>query len=148
MHRWSQIQLMTNKFYGYYAQVENKDPSGTTDADKVALAHKMHKRIEKKKFKLDHCWEQLKYHKKWELEVEKKKRKTKVSPNGSNPCFIDEKKKDWDKHFLSEQFKDDERVMLTKTDGMDEMTKEFYKTKKEDILARNRDSHGSSTTRE
>ncbi|KAF6167749.1 hypothetical protein GIB67_033957 [Kingdonia uniflora] len=63
MHRWSQIQLMTNKFCGYNAQVVNRDPSGTTDADK------------------------LKHHKKWELEVEKKKGKTKVSPNGSNPCI-------------------------------------------------------------
>ncbi|KAF6141019.1 hypothetical protein GIB67_006464 [Kingdonia uniflora] len=65
---------MMNKFCGYYAQVVNRDPSGTTDADKVALAHKMYKRIEKKKLKLDHCWEQLKHHKKWDLEVEKKKR--------------------------------------------------------------------------
>ncbi|KAF6172633.1 hypothetical protein GIB67_041956 [Kingdonia uniflora] len=120
--------------------------------------------LKRKKFKLDHCWEQLKHHKKWELEVEKKKRKTKVSPNGSNPCipatqiindevtenngFIDEKKKDWDRRFLSEQFKEDERIMLTNTDGMDEMIKGFYKTKKDEILARNRDAHESSTTRE
>ncbi|KAF6156624.1 hypothetical protein GIB67_014603 [Kingdonia uniflora] len=142
------------RIWRYYAQVVNRDPSGTTDADKVELAHKMYKRIEKKKFKLDHCWEQLKHHKKWELEVEKKKgkpkkkekeirkRKRKDTESGSKFAeirqgFIDEKKKDWDRHFLSEQFKEDERIMLTNTDGMDEMTNEFYKTKKEEILARN-----------
>ncbi|KAF6144705.1 hypothetical protein GIB67_006197 [Kingdonia uniflora] len=52
---------------------------------RVALAHKRFKRIEKNKFKLDYCWEQLKHHKKWELKVEKKKGNTKVFPNGSNP---------------------------------------------------------------
>ncbi|KAF6151509.1 hypothetical protein GIB67_016321 [Kingdonia uniflora] len=80
----------------------------------------------------------------------KAKRVVEVGGSSYNDLIglIDENKKDWDRHFLSEQFKEDERIILTNTDGMDEMMKKFYKTKKEEILARNRDAHGSSTTRE
>ncbi|KAF6175813.1 hypothetical protein GIB67_003301, partial [Kingdonia uniflora] len=101
---------MTNKLCRYYAQAVNQDPGVTTDADKVVHAHKMCKRIEKKFFKLP---------------ISEMMKQQQITKN------------DWDRHFLSEQFKEDERIMLTNTDGMDEMMKEFYKTKKEDILVRN-----------
>jgi DNA replication protein DnaD len=36
-NRWSSIQKFTNKFYGYLAQVETKNPSGATEQDKVKM---------------------------------------------------------------------------------------------------------------
>jgi hypothetical protein len=35
MHRWSTIQLKTNKFCGYLAQVERRNESGLNEQDKV-----------------------------------------------------------------------------------------------------------------
>jgi hypothetical protein len=36
-NRWSTIQKFTNKFCGYLAQVETKNPSGATEQDKVKM---------------------------------------------------------------------------------------------------------------
>lgn len=36
-NRWSSIQKFTNKFCGYLAQVETKNPSGATEQDKVKM---------------------------------------------------------------------------------------------------------------
>jgi hypothetical protein len=37
MHRWSTIQLKTNKFCGYLAQIERRNESGLNEQDKVLL---------------------------------------------------------------------------------------------------------------
>ncbi|KAF6145554.1 hypothetical protein GIB67_037587 [Kingdonia uniflora] len=111
---------MMNKFCGYYAQVVNRDPSGTTNVDK-------------------------------ELDVEKKKGKTKVSPNGSNPCIPaahirdDEATKN-NGDSLDRPTGRKEEKEIRKQKGKDtesgakfaEILQEFYITKKENILARNR----------
>jgi hypothetical protein len=36
-NRWSSIQKFTNKFCGFLAQVETKNPSGATEEDKVKM---------------------------------------------------------------------------------------------------------------
>ncbi|KAF6164268.1 hypothetical protein GIB67_010238 [Kingdonia uniflora] len=152
----------------------------------------MYRTIEKKPFRMDHCFEELRHHRKWNIEIEKKNEKTKVStvcPNSTNrnpstlvtnldeaevvkgnnelrpngrkkdkelrkwkgneiesefdskftqilQKFIEEKNKGRDRRFSMDEFKEDERIMLIDTEGMDEMTKEFYNNKKMEIVAK------------
>ena len=37
MHRWSGIQLLVNKFCGYYAQIDARQQSGVNEQDKVLI---------------------------------------------------------------------------------------------------------------
>ncbi|KAF6151777.1 hypothetical protein GIB67_010351, partial [Kingdonia uniflora] len=53
----------------------------------VKFARKMYRTIEKKPFRMDHCFEELRHHRKWNIKIEKKNEKTKVStacPNSAN----------------------------------------------------------------
>ncbi|KAF6171775.1 hypothetical protein GIB67_007296 [Kingdonia uniflora] len=53
----------------------------------VKFARKMYRTIEKKPFRMDHCFEELRHHRKWNIEIKKKNEKTKVStacPNSTN----------------------------------------------------------------
>ncbi|KAF6164093.1 hypothetical protein GIB67_017677 [Kingdonia uniflora] len=78
-----------------------------------------------------------------EKELRKRRGKEKESPLDSKFTkvlqeFIEGKKNDRDRRFAMDQFQEDERIMLQDTDGMDEMTKKNYNSKKAEILARNK----------
>ncbi|KAI8540090.1 hypothetical protein RHMOL_Rhmol09G0234900 [Rhododendron molle] len=77
MNRWSTIQLSTNKFCGYLAQIEAAHQSGMTEQDKIREAKKMYQDLDVKHFafQFEHCWDVLKHQPKWFQECEKKKPK-------------------------------------------------------------------------
>ncbi|KAI8548194.1 hypothetical protein RHMOL_Rhmol07G0253900 [Rhododendron molle] len=77
MNRWSTIQLSTNKFCGYLAQIEAAHQSGMTEQDKIREAKIMYQDLDVKHFafQFEHCWDVLKHQPKWFQECEKKKPK-------------------------------------------------------------------------
>ncbi|XP_004295707.1 PREDICTED: glutathione S-transferase T2-like [Fragaria vesca subsp. vesca] len=76
MNRWSGIQLDVNKFCGIYVEVERKRASGTTEQDRMLEAKQKFRKLIKRNFAYEHCWNLLKFHPKWNLELSRKKPKT------------------------------------------------------------------------
>ncbi|XP_062208352.1 glutathione S-transferase T3-like isoform X1 [Phragmites australis] len=77
MHRWSAVQESVNKFYGCFAQIQNRRQSGLTEQDKVQQACEVYKSKEKngKSFGLLHCWNVLQHEQKWKNRCSQKKQK-------------------------------------------------------------------------
>nr|POE58447.1 glutathione s-transferase t3 [Quercus suber] len=63
--QWSTIQKETNKFYGYLAQIENRNEIGKTEHDKINDAKTMYKSNSKNAFEVEHCWRILRNEAKW-----------------------------------------------------------------------------------
>lgn len=69
--RWGVIQHAVNKFCGAYASAERRHKTGQVALDRVAQAHDIYIACNKgKKFTLQHCWEVLRLHQKWESKME------------------------------------------------------------------------------
>ncbi|CAL5433568.1 unnamed protein product [Camellia sinensis] len=83
MNRWSTIQLGTNKFCGFFAQIESMHQSGVNEQDKIGKAKLMYQEFQKASFPFEHCWNVLRYQPKWLEECEKKKLKKKTSATSS-----------------------------------------------------------------
>ncbi|CAL5393767.1 unnamed protein product [Camellia sinensis] len=65
MNRWSTIQLGTNKFCGFFAQIESMHQSGVNEQDKIGKAKLMYQEFQKASFPFEHCWNVLRYQPKW-----------------------------------------------------------------------------------
>ncbi|CAL5396719.1 unnamed protein product [Camellia sinensis] len=85
MNRWSTIQLGTNKFCGFFAQIESMHQSGVNEQDKIGKAKLMYQEFQKASFPFEHCWNVLRYQPKWLEECEKKKPKKKKTSATSSP---------------------------------------------------------------
>ncbi|CAL5353034.1 unnamed protein product [Camellia sinensis] len=85
MNRWSTIQLGTNKFCGFFAQIESMHQSGVNEQDKIGKAKLMYQEFQKASFPFEHCWNVLRYQPKWLEECEKKKPKKKKTSTTSSP---------------------------------------------------------------
>ncbi|CAL5334823.1 unnamed protein product [Camellia sinensis] len=59
MNRWSTIQLGTNKFCGFFAQIESMHQSGVNEQDKIGKAKLMYQEFQKTSFPFEHCWNVL-----------------------------------------------------------------------------------------
>ncbi|XP_047306642.1 glutathione S-transferase T3-like [Impatiens glandulifera] len=81
-NRWSTIQQAVNKFCGYYTQREgNLRKSGDTGIDVLEDAKKIYHEIQKTPFRLENCWNKLRFNAKWieYMRQEPTKRKTSSS---------------------------------------------------------------------
>ncbi|XP_028055521.1 uncharacterized protein LOC114259689 [Camellia sinensis] len=65
MNRWSTIQLGTNKFCGFFAQIESMHQSGVNEQDKIGKAKLMYQEFQKASFPFEHYWNVLRYQPKW-----------------------------------------------------------------------------------
>ncbi|KAK7815863.1 hypothetical protein CFP56_001058 [Quercus suber] len=52
-NRWSTIQLCTNKFCGYLAQIESKNESGKTNEDKLNAAKELYPVLQHTNFNMN-----------------------------------------------------------------------------------------------
>ncbi|KAL6214230.1 hypothetical protein ACLB2K_013668 [Fragaria x ananassa] len=57
-------------------KVERKRASGTTEQDRMLEAKQKFRKLLKRNFAYEHCWNLLKFHPKWNLELSRKKPKT------------------------------------------------------------------------
>ncbi|KAF8393072.1 hypothetical protein HHK36_021313 [Tetracentron sinense] len=94
-HRWSTIQLSTNKFCSCLAQIETRHQSGLNEKDKIVKAKEMYQELNNNTpFQFEHCWNELRYQPKWLLETsqrqnqKKNKNKTPTSSYPSTPDSI------------------------------------------------------------
>ncbi|GLT77743.1 hypothetical protein SLA2020_493030 [Shorea laevis] len=53
-NRWSSIQKFTNKFYGYLAQIETRNPSGAIEKDKINAAKDIYQNEYNIAFQFEH----------------------------------------------------------------------------------------------
>ncbi|XP_057497426.1 uridine 5'-monophosphate synthase-like [Actinidia eriantha] len=91
MHRWSTIQIATNKFCGCYAQIESKHNSDVAEKDQVIQAKIMYRELYGSSFPFEHCWNELRYHPKWLDESQRKrpKKNRSATPYTSAPSTPD-----------------------------------------------------------
>ncbi|KAL7173858.1 hypothetical protein ACSBR2_033173 [Camellia fascicularis] len=85
MHQWSTIQLGTNKFCGFFAQIKSMYQSGVNEQDKIGKAKLMYQEFLKASFQFERCWNVLRYQPKWLEECEKKNPKRKKASATSSP---------------------------------------------------------------
>ncbi|KAH7841549.1 hypothetical protein Vadar_031383 [Vaccinium darrowii] len=86
MHRWSNIQKLTNKFCGFLAQIESMHQSGITEQDKITKAKEMYREFSKgSPFQFEHCWKLLKDQPKWFAFLGEKKKPARAR-NGAAPA--------------------------------------------------------------
>ncbi|KAI8545972.1 hypothetical protein RHMOL_Rhmol07G0079200 [Rhododendron molle] len=119
MHRWSTIQLATNKFCACFAQIELRHHSGVPDKDQVLKALKIHiviaiavfrgltvlfiyfqvfqakvkyRELYGSSFPFEHCWNELRDQPKWKEDGKKRnkpKRNRCAFPHTSSPSTPD-----------------------------------------------------------
>ncbi|KAL7216010.1 hypothetical protein ACSBR1_028040 [Camellia fascicularis] len=82
MNWWSIIQLGTNKFCGYFAQIESMRESGVNKQDKIGKAKLMYQEVHSTSFPFEHCWNVLRHQPKWFETYEKKN--PKISQNSTS----------------------------------------------------------------
>uniref|UniRef100_A0A2N9EGQ4 No apical meristem-associated C-terminal domain-containing protein n=1 Tax=Fagus sylvatica TaxID=28930 RepID=A0A2N9EGQ4_FAGSY len=89
MHRWSTIQLKTNKFCGCLAQIERRNESGLNEQDKQ---RKCLESYLVPSFQFEHCWNVLRHNPKWldHIANEKPKRKSAATPFASEPIQLEQ----------------------------------------------------------
>jgi len=91
MHRWSTIQLDTNKFCACFAHSESRRHSGVPDKDQVFQAKVKYRELYGSSFPFEHCWNELKDQPKWLEETKKKnlKRNRTATSHTSSPSTPD-----------------------------------------------------------
>ncbi|KAH7863131.1 hypothetical protein Vadar_013723 [Vaccinium darrowii] len=91
MHRWSTIQLDTNKFCACFAHSESRRHSGVPDKDQVFQAKVKYRELYGSSFPFEHCWNELKDQPKWLEEIKKKnlKRNRTATSHTSSPSTPD-----------------------------------------------------------
>ncbi|CAL5439351.1 unnamed protein product [Camellia sinensis] len=90
MNRWSIIQLGTNKFCGYFAQIESMRESGVNEQDKIGKAKLMYQEVHNTSFPFEHCWNVLRHQPKWFETYQKKnpKRSRNSTSSPSTPELV------------------------------------------------------------
>ncbi|KAF7113705.1 hypothetical protein RHSIM_RhsimUnG0111600 [Rhododendron simsii] len=92
MHRWSTIQLATNKFCACFAQIESRHHSGVPDKDQVFQAKVKYRELYGSSFPFEHCWNELRDQPKWKEDGKKRnkpKRNRCAFPHTSSPSTPD-----------------------------------------------------------
>uniref|UniRef100_A0A2N9IL80 No apical meristem-associated C-terminal domain-containing protein n=1 Tax=Fagus sylvatica TaxID=28930 RepID=A0A2N9IL80_FAGSY len=92
MHRWSTIQVKTNKFCGCLAQVERRNESGLNEQDKICRAKEMFRSLLGAPFQFEHCWNVLRHNPKWvdHCAKEKQKKRPAATSSASEPIQLEE----------------------------------------------------------
>uniref|UniRef100_A0A2N9J5B1 No apical meristem-associated C-terminal domain-containing protein n=1 Tax=Fagus sylvatica TaxID=28930 RepID=A0A2N9J5B1_FAGSY len=92
MHRWSTIQVKTNKFCGFLAQVERRNESGLNEQDKICRAKEMFRSLLGAPFQFEHCWNVLRHNPKWvdHCAKEKQKKRPAATSSASEPIQLEE----------------------------------------------------------
>ncbi|XP_028121253.1 glutathione S-transferase T3-like [Camellia sinensis] len=98
MNRWSIIQLGTNKFCGYFAQIESMRKSGVNEQDKE---------VHNTSFPFKHCWNVLRHQPKWFETYQKKNpkwsRNSTSSPSTPESVNLEENEISRDTHIQLER---------------------------------------------
>ncbi|XP_047310270.1 glutathione S-transferase T3-like [Impatiens glandulifera] len=90
-NRWSTIQQALNKFCGYYTQREGSlRKSGDTGIDVLQEAKKIYHEIQKTQFRLENCWNKLRFNAKWIEYIRQGPTKRKVSSGDTINCDDEE----------------------------------------------------------
>ncbi|XP_062181965.1 glutathione S-transferase T3-like [Phragmites australis] len=84
--RWTFINDMVQKLCGHYARTMSSRRSGTTEGETIVEACKMFQAVEHKEFTFLPCWQELRYHPKWQSESSHKKQKTSGVGSPTSPA--------------------------------------------------------------
>ncbi|KAL4619612.1 hypothetical protein ACB092_06G092400 [Castanea dentata] len=139
--RWGTINRETIEFCGSLAKIEAKNESGTTVDDKIVKARELFKEIHGYFFQYEHCWLMLKDFPKWATTMPREDSRKEMS---QTPDSIDqgggEKVHLKVEKVCLQELKENEKIIMLDTSGMNEDQRTFYEGLKKEILAKQRSS--------